>query len=89
MLFLYFSSIFWREASYFRGPFQEKLESIWKIQTQKTVPLLSNEKKKKVSYTADAFALNKTLGFLVSAEEKDKVALKNYQNKVYFRCRCF
>ena len=53
------------------------------------VPSLSNEKKKKViSYTPGAFALNKTIGFLVPAEKRDKATLKNYQNKFYFRCRC-
>ena len=53
------------------------------------VPSLSNEKKKKViSYTPGAFALNKTQGFLDSAEDRDKATLKNYQNKIYFRCRC-
>ena len=46
------------------------------------------EKKKVISYTAGAFLLDKTLGFLVSAEERDEATLKNYRNKVYFRCRC-
>ena len=51
---------------------------------QKTVPLLSKEKrqsnrkekKKKVSYTPGAFPLNKILDFLVTAEERDKATLK-------------
>ena len=50
---------------------------------------LKRKKKKVISYTSGVFALNKTLGFLVLAEERDKAALKNYQNKVYFRCKCF
>ena len=46
---------------------------------------ISNEKKKKlISYTPGAFTLNKTQGFLVPAEERDKATLKNYQNKVHF-----
>ena len=52
------------------------------MQLQKTVPSLSNEKKKKViSYTPGAFALNKILVFLVSAEERDKATLRTIKTK--------
>ena len=47
------------------------------------------KKKKVISYISVVFALDKTLGFSVSAKERDEATLKNYQNKVYFRCRCF
>ena len=43
------------------------------MQTQKTVV---KRKKKVTSYTPGAFALNKILDFLVSAEERDKATLK-------------
>ena len=74
----------------FGGFFKENRKVFEKYKRRRRFILSKKKKKKKViSYTPGAFVLNKTLGFLVSAEERDKAILKNYQNKVYFRCRCF
>ena len=75
-LLLFFSCIsqvyFGGKPVIFGGPFKES-QKVYKCKHRRQ---LSKEKKKVTSYTPGAFALNKILDFLVSAEERDKATLK-------------
>ena len=91
LCFSYISQVFLGgKPVIFGGLFKESQKVFEKYKHRRRFLRSQMQKKKKVkSYIPGAFALNKTLGFLVSAEETDKATLKNYQNKVYFRCRYF
>ena len=89
LCFFYISQVYFGgKPVFFGGLFKESRKIFEKYKHRRRFLGSQTKKKKKVSYPG-VFTSNKTLGFLVSAEERDKATRKNYQSKVYFRCRCF